>query len=105
MSEDYHLSDLDDAIIEETIYCCMCGFSMRLGGNDEVIVDGDKVKLVPDCNGVFCSGCAELVHRAYLAVCDEAGLCEHGDDDDLSCVPCREKYLHMKARWERKEKQ
>ncbi len=101
MSDDYHPTDLEDAIIEDTVHCCVCGLRMTLG-NDLVVIDGAKVKFAPGSNGVFCGACAQLVHEAYLESCEDAGLCEHGNDDDLTCEACLEKYKVLRFRYERK---
>lgn len=65
-----------DAVIEDTVRCCVCGRSFTLGGNDGVFIDASEVKLRTGCNGVFCVGCAEKVSLAYAEF-----LSEMGEDD------------------------
>jgi hypothetical protein len=92
MSDDYELSPLEDATIEDTVFCGVCGCQMTLGGNEAVVLDGSKVRFRPEFTGCVCIGCAGEVHRAYEASCDDAGLCVHGGDDDGRCSECNREW-------------
>ena len=100
MSDDCELTDLDDAIIEDTVHCCVCGCSFLCGGNDGVFIDAAKVKLRPGCNGAFCIQCAAEIFAEYKKALDEMSVCEHGITDGNWCPECRKEYAEAQKRYE-----
>lgn len=93
------MNDLDDAIIEDTCHCDLCGGSFVLGGDGEyVIVDTlDFRPGRPDRGALggqltLCEDCARRVHDAYRENLREAGICEHGTSDGEYCEDCNREY-------------
>lgn len=88
--------ELDDAILEDTCHCDLCGGSFVLGSSpDYVIVDngistggfgrlGGQLKL--------CIHCAGKVHDGYREALSSAGICEHGLPDTEHCEDCQKEY-------------
>lgn len=92
MTDEPTQEGLDDATVEDTVHCCVCGASFTLGGNDGVCLDGAEVRFRPECNGAFCVECARLVHNAYREALRQAGVCEHGVADGDWCPDCSREY-------------
>jgi hypothetical protein len=91
------MDDLDDAIIEDTVHCCICGGSFVLGGNDGIVLDGAEVRLQPDCGSSMCIECAAMIHRLYEDYLREACVCEHGVADGDYCEPCNLEYKRARG--------
>jgi hypothetical protein len=98
VGDEYELSDLDDAIVEDTCHCGICGARFTLGGNDYVILDGSETHFRPEFNGGLCIGCAEAVHKAYLEALREMCVCEHGLSDGEYCPDCNRAYKEAARR-------
>jgi hypothetical protein len=103
MESDYpEMNDLEDAIIEDTVHCDLCGASWVLGGNDGgVIIEhkgsdnslgplGRQIKLCVECSG--------RVHDAYRENLREAGICEHGINDGEYCEGCNREYKRARRK-------
>ena len=94
--DDYEQAALDDAIIEDTCRCDLCGSSFVLGGNDHVIVtlEGPVQGFSSKLGGqlVLCVECAAKVHGEFRGVLDLAGVCEHGVNDGEHCADCNREY-------------
>lgn len=101
MSEDHELSDLEDAIIEDTCHCDLCGGSFLVSDNGPVIVTitaqesptsgalGGQLKL--------CEHCSQRVHDAYRENLRQAGICEHGVNDGDWCEDCNREYKRARG--------
>jgi hypothetical protein len=77
MGDDFvEISDLDDAVIEDTVHCRMCGGAMRCGGDDCVITEQDDGSAGggPVDQLVLCVWCAKAVHDRYREFCEESGV-------------------------------
>ena len=88
--------ELDDAVIEDTVHCTLCGISWVLGGNG----DGIFVTL-PASGPLFghiggqlklCIECALQVKKEIELLLAEKDVCEHGVVCGDWCQPCNEAY-------------
>ena len=93
--------DLDDAIIEDTCHCDLCGGSFVLGGAaDYVIVDSPAIDPSHTKLGgqlKLCDPCAGLVVTAFREMLREAGICEHGTEDGDYCEECSAEYKRARG--------
>lgn len=96
------LTDLDDAIIEDTFHCDLCGGRMVLGGNDcHVIIDAETISPSMGHMGgqlKLCECCSQRVHDAYRGNLRDAGICEHGINDGEFCEDCNREYKRARER-------
>lgn len=94
--DDYDQAALDDAIIEDTCHCDLCGSSFVLGGNDHVIVTlegpAQRVHGTLGAQLKLCVECSSLVYRGHKEILDLAGICEHGVNDGEYCEDCNREY-------------
>lgn len=95
--DDFEMTELDDAVIEDTVHCDLCGCSWVLGGNEDgVILEADPSNAYPygRIGGQLklCQSCAMLVHDAYRQNLRDAGICEHGINDGELCESCNLEY-------------
>lgn len=88
------MDDLEDAIIEDTVHCDLCGFPWVLGGNDGgVIIDAYTSGPSGNLGQLkLCEGCSQRVHDAYRENLREAGICDHGVNDGEYCEECNREY-------------
>jgi hypothetical protein len=119
----------DDDLPPDTVCCVCCGAPFHLSDNDGVLVevpqgeepcficggsgggpdDAEQWLTCANCDGkgtrpcvaqlYLCSICAEATHKAYLAACDRAGLCAHGEDDDGECEECLQEYEALRKQY------
>jgi hypothetical protein len=58
--------ELDDAIVEDTCHCDVCGASFVLGGpDDHVLIEIPQIGGTV-ATGKFCVECAEKIHEEFL---------------------------------------
>jgi hypothetical protein len=87
------MSDLDDAIVEDTIHCTCCGYPFTLGASEPyVIIDPPRSDPPFNEQVKLCGGCAEKVAKAYQDALRDAGVCGHGVADGEYCEPCNKEY-------------
>jgi len=101
MVSDY---DWDDAIIEDTVRCHLCGASWALGGSD---ADGFLVELPATTIGsvgyqaggtlCICIECAHAVWEGYTKALRDACICPHGVADGDWCGPCNAEYKRART--------
>ena len=100
------MDDLDDAIIEDTVHCDLCGASWVLGGNaDGICVTLPMLELQREfpvgrrgAQLKLCVACAAFVATTLEAELSCRDVCEHGVLCGDWCEPCNRAYL--KAREE-----
>lgn len=88
--------DLDDAIVEDTCHCDLCGSPFLVGDNGPVIVDGEAHGSLVQIK--FCEHCASKVHDAYRENLRYACICEHGVADGEFCEECSKEYKRARGR-------
>ncbi len=95
------VSELYDAVIEDTVHCDLCGGSWVLGGNDGgVILDHEGIYTGPvrlGCQLKLCEHCSQRVHDAYRENLREACICEHGINDGEYCGECNGEYKRARG--------
>ena len=89
--------EYEDAVIEDTIHCTLCGFPWVLGGyGDGIVVTCLKRPQDPPINGLnqlkLCMDCAALVARTYEQEIARSDICEHGVLCGEWCEPCNRAY-------------
>ena len=90
--------ELDDAIIEDTVHCSLCGASWVLGGcEDGIVVTLPQITGGPHTGHLFgqlklCVECALQVTRETELMLAENDRCEHGISCGDWCQPCNEAY-------------
>ncbi len=95
------MDDLDDAIVEDTVHCDLCGGSFLVGDNGPVMLEADTVRF-PGCGKLggqlkLCHECAMRVHDAYRDNLREACICEHGINDGEYYEDCNREYKRARG--------
>lgn len=70
------MSDVDDAIVEDTVHCSCCGASFALGNSElYAIIDPPNGPYDPSCEQIkLCERCLREAVRQYRESLDEAGV-------------------------------
>lgn len=84
--------ELDDAIIEDTVHCSLCGSSWVLGGRADGITLNSPSGGGQIAQLKLCLDCATFVARTLEAELAEKDVCEHGVASGDWCQPCNEAY-------------
>lgn len=94
--------DLDDAIIEDTVHCDLCGRSWVLGGSGDGIfptlpADHPSPDFADGCTQLkLCLDCAAFVARTYEQEARELDACPHGVITGDWCQTCHEVFRSQK---------
>lgn len=96
---DYELEALEDAIIEDTVHCDLCGASWVLGWCEDglcVTLPRGRGMTSGELYGMsqlkLCNDCATFVALSYDKWRGQMDTCEHGIITGEWCEPCNEAY-------------
>lgn len=91
------IDQLDDAIVEDTVHCQLCGGSWVLGTRGDGVIltklAGDDVPYqIASGQLLLCIDCAFFAARTLDQLIAESDQCEHGVLMGEWCEPCNESY-------------